>query len=227
MGLLYHHDTDEISLCARINFSKKRRGARTQPDIEENDFSAQFPVKISVRMYLSVIATIYDPTGLCSPFTIVLKFELSRIFALKLGWDKAIPDGSDDTTTTTSGRCKELIGAIYDMKKIRFARCLTVSGVVGNPTLVLFSDSSQTAYACVAYYNWQLSNGKRESRLAMAKARPWPKSPLLTVPKGEMMGCVLAVRMKATIVEKSSYTFDKVILLTDSTIVLGQMRHQP
>ncbi|XP_068231924.1 uncharacterized protein [Palaemon carinicauda] len=89
------------------------------------------------------------------------------------------------------------------------------------------SDHSQTAYGCVAYYNWKLENGERASDLAMSKAKPWPQIPTLTIPRGELLGCLLGARMQQTIVKKSSFIFQRVMLLTDSTIVLGQLRHEP
>ncbi|XP_066943178.1 uncharacterized protein [Macrobrachium rosenbergii] len=178
------------------------------------------------RNYLQIIATIYDPTGLATPVTICLKHELGRIFRLKQGWDDPILDGNDDLPTTRS-RCKEVIRSIYGLKEVRFVRCLTPETAVDQPALVIFCDSSQTAYGCVAYYNWKLENGERASVLAMSKAKPWPQIPTLTIPGGELLGCLLGARMQQTIVKKSSFIFERVMLLTDSTIVLGQLRHEP
>ncbi|XP_064120796.1 uncharacterized protein LOC135225391 [Macrobrachium nipponense] len=191
-------------VLSRINFSKKRRGIRSEEDISLEDFDDAFPDTFSRRNYLQIIATIYDPTGLATPVTICLKHELGQIFRLKQEWDDPILDGNDDLPTTRS-RCKEVIRSIYGLKEV----------------------SSQTAYGCVAYYNWKLENGERASVLAMSKAEPWPQIPTLTIPRGELLGCLLGARMQQTIVKKSSFIFERVMLLTDSTIVLGQLRHEP
>ncbi|XP_064094411.1 uncharacterized protein LOC135206858 [Macrobrachium nipponense] len=226
LGIIYHSTNDEISISGRINFSKKRRGIRSEEDISLEDFDDAFPDTFSLRNYLQIIATIYDPTGLATPVTICLKHELGQIFRLKQEWDDPILDGNDDLPTTRS-RCKEVIRSIYGLKEVRFVRCLTPETAVGKPTLVIFCDSSQTAYGCVAYYNWKLENGERASVLAMSKAKPWPQIPTLTIPRGELLGCLLGARMQQTIVKKSSFIFERVMLLTDSTIVLGQLRHEP
>ncbi|XP_066938241.1 uncharacterized protein [Macrobrachium rosenbergii] len=202
-------------VLSRINFSKKRRGIRSEEDISLENFDD-----------LQIIATIYDPTGLATPVTICLKHELGQIFRLKQEWDDPILDGNDDLPTTCS-RCKEVIRSIYGLKEVRFVRCLTPGTAVDKSTLVIFCDSSQTAYGCVAYYNWKLENGERASVLAMSKAKPWPQIPTLTIPRGELLGCLLGARMQQTIVKKSSFIFERVMLLTDSTIVLGQLRHEP
>lgn len=226
LGVIYHSESDEISISARVNFSKKKRGVRTKADVTEEMFDAEFPEKFSLRMYLQNIATVYDPTGLCTPATVVMKHELGQIFRLKLDWDDPISEG-DDSAPTTRSRCKEIVRNIYGLKKVRFSRCLTPDDAIGDPVLVVFCDSSQNAYGCAAYYNWRLKDGSRESRLAMAKAKPWPKSPVLTIPRGEMSGCLMGARIKNAIVQKTSFKFERVIMLTDSTIVLGQLRHEP
>ncbi|XP_068247716.1 uncharacterized protein [Palaemon carinicauda] len=151
LGIIYHSANDEISISGRINFSKKRRGIRSEEDISLVNFDDDFPDTFSRRNYLQIIATIYDPTGFATP----------------------------------------------------------------------------TAYGCVAYYNRKLENGERASVLAMSKAKPWPQIPTLTIPRGELLGCLLGARMQQTIVKKSTFIFERVMLLTDSTIVLEQLRHEP
>ncbi|XP_066969222.1 uncharacterized protein [Macrobrachium rosenbergii] len=204
----------------------EKGGIRSEEDISLENFDDAFPDTFSRRNYLQIIATTYDPTGLATPVTICLKHELGQIFRLKQEWDDPILDGNDDLPTTRS-RCKEVIRSIYGLKEVRFVRCLTPETAVDKPTLVIFCDSSQTAYGCVAYYNWKLENGERASVLAMSKAKPWPQIPTLTIPRGELLGCLLGARIQQTIVKKSSFIFERVMLLTDSTIVLGQLRHEP
>ncbi|XP_068250316.1 uncharacterized protein [Palaemon carinicauda] len=195
--IIYHSANDEISIIGRINFSKKRRGIKSEEDISLKNFDDAFPDTFSRRNYLQIIATIYDPTGLATPVTICPKHELGQIFHLKQEWDDTILDGNDDLPTTRS-RCKEVICLIYGLKEVRFVPCLTQETAVDKPTLVIFCDSSQTAYGCVAYYNWKLENGEQASVLAMSKAKPWPQIPTLTIPRGELLGCLLGVRMQQT-----------------------------
>ncbi|XP_064109607.1 uncharacterized protein LOC135217570 [Macrobrachium nipponense] len=215
-----------IKKCPDVGLTSQRKGeALDQRRICLENFDDAFPDTFSRRNYLQIIATIYDPTGLATPVTICLKHELGQIFRLKQEWDDPILDGNDDLPTTRS-LCKEVIRSIYGLKEVRFVRCPTPETSVGKPTLVIFCDSSQTAYGCVAYYNWKLENGERASVLAMSKAKPWPQIPTLTIPRGELLGCLLGARMQQTIVKKSSFIFERVMLLTDS-IVLEQLRHEP
>ncbi|XP_066955181.1 uncharacterized protein [Macrobrachium rosenbergii] len=132
---------------------------------------------------------------------------------------KKCPDVPDNVRRTPEQ--ERILGIIYHSANDE------ISISVDKPALVIFCDSSQTAYGCVAYYNWKLENGERASVLAMSKAKPWPQIPTLTIPRGELLGCLLGARMQQTIVKKSSFIFERVMLLTDSTIVLGQLRHEP
>lgn len=228
LGVIWHPQTDEISVNARINLSKKKRGAHVKPDVEEHEFDEQF-TEITQRLYLSLISTPFDPDGLASPVTILQKSELGRIFELKLGWDVPIPDSPSDDTTNKL-RCKELVRTLFGLKNIRFNRLLRPEDAIEeNPVLVVYTDSSQMAYACVAFYSWLCANGKRKSCLVKAKARPIPKNgPILyRIPRAELMGVVLGSRMAKFIVQSSSYTFTRIFMITDSTIVLGQLMHEP
>jgi hypothetical protein len=89
--------------------------------------------------------------------------------------------------------------------------------------LILFADSSQLAYGTVAYLSWR-TRTHRITRLVAAKAKPFPKSPpLLTIPRGELLACLLSVKLKDNLVKHLGYPFRRIIFITDSSIVLGQI----
>ena len=235
LGILYRPASDTISFQCRVNFSKRRNGARTGPDIAEEMFDDQFPDKLTRRMYTSQVATLFDPPGLCSPVTVVMKHELGLIFLLEGEWDTAIPRESEfqDKSTkpsTTYERCKAIIRLFYDIGRLEFPRCLRPAECTSDdsPVLVVFCDASNTAYCCVLYYSWFLPSGVRDTRLICSKAKPVPKkAPLLSTPRAELMGALIGVRNAGAVLTHTTYSIESTLYLLDSTIVLSQICGQP
>ena len=66
-----------------------------EPETVKESFDLALPARLSKRIILRQIASIYDPLGLITPFTLKVKF-LMREFVLstgteeRLGWDDAI-----------------------------------------------------------------------------------------------------------------------------------------
>ena len=86
---------------------------------------------------------------------------------------------------------------------------------VGKPTLVVFSDGSSIAYGTCAYVRWELAGNKYVVRLIAAKNRIAPTHQI-TIPRLELCGAVLAVRLRETIVREIDWEFDTVFHIVDS-----------
>lgn len=230
LGVQWWPKSDSLGFICRVNFSKRHRGAKTGPDVPEESFDLDFPEHFSLRMYLSQVASLFDPLGLASGATIAMKHELGRIFQLEGGWDAPIPHITDDSTANHQ-RCKEIIRTFYGVAKIQFQRCLRPVSTTkdASPTLVIFCDASSTAYGAMAYYNWPTTTGPRASTLICAKAKPVPKKEhlLRETPRGELCAVVVGIRILKFITENTSYEIERIFILTDSTIVLSQISNSP
>ena len=55
------------------------------------------------------------------------------------------------------------------MNQVRFMRCMKPSDAIGEPILIVFSDTSQDAYAACASVRWKRRNGQFESNLILSK----------------------------------------------------------
>lgn len=229
LGHVWGAKDDTLGFKCRVNLNKKVRGARSGPDLTEVEFDAKFPSKFSLRMYVSQIMSHFDPTGLTSAVTIRMKCEMGLLMQTVKGWNDQVPDNEIVANGTNYSRCKELIRLFYELRKIVFPRCLRPPGLssTDSPLLVIFSDASQLAYAAAAYYVWECA-GSNETRLITAKAKPNPKKPpLLTIPRAECMGTILAVRLAAMICDNTTYTIKRRLFILDSTIVLSQIDSPP
>lgn len=159
-------------------------------------------------MYTSQISSLFFLSGLVSPVSIIMNHELGLIFMLGGEWDVPIPyENTLENQPTSFERRKDIIRLFYDLLHIRFPRCVSPPECPSaEPTLVIFCDASQTAYGAVAYFNWPTPSGKRPSRFIASKAKPVPKKPpLLTIPRAEVMGVVIGVRLAESICKNTTY----------------------
>lgn len=228
LGAIWEPVLDVISFAVRVNFSRKKHGVCVEPDLDVSEFEHRFPRKLTLRMYLSVISTLFDPLGLVCPVTISLRHEFGRLLLLGLSWDDEIPSGPPEGPSYE--RCRTLIRCLLDINTLTFPRCVRPICVTEdrNPILVGFSDASQLAFSACVYACFATGDGSRVSRLVLAKSKPLPKrAPLLTIPRAELEACKMLSELVARVVSSSRYVFHQTILLTDSTICLGQILASP
>ncbi|MEE8327975.1 MAG: hypothetical protein V3R32_04180 [Nitrosomonadaceae bacterium] len=111
------------------------------------------------------------------------------------------------------------------MQILRFPRVLRPQNSVGDPLLVIMSDSSMRAFGACAYIHWKLSDGSYFARLIAAKSRVWPIEPndFISLCRGELQGVVLGKRLAVTIMTESRFKFVKVLFIMDSEIVRAQI----
>jgi len=168
---------------------------------------------VTKRVILSTVNSIYDPIGLLTPFTVKAKILLRKIWAHEpmIGWDDPIPKRIEDEWV-------QIRSEIEEVASISFARSLSPIGKIGRPTLVLFSDGSQQAYATVAYIRWEMSNGNFSSRLVASKSRMAPIK-ILDIVRIELCGALLSARLRGTIEKELKLNCEKILHIIDSEIV--------
>ena len=89
--------------------------------------------------------------------------------------------------------------------------------------LHVFSDASKEAYATVAYLVCRYPDGTTSLRIIASKSRVAPTKPV-TIPRLELMGAVLLVRLAKTI--NKTLEVEGINIWTDSTNVLHWIRNQ-
>ena len=73
LGIVWIPKEDEFKYRVRVNFSGKQCKVHTGPDMTKDDIAIKFPAVLTTRMILSQVASIYDPLGLVTPFTLLVK----------------------------------------------------------------------------------------------------------------------------------------------------------
>ena len=78
---------DVIVFEVVLNFSQKRRGVRTGPNLMLTDLPQALPDILAKRIVLQQVIKIYDPLGLVSPFTLIGNIYLRETWTRNVGWD--------------------------------------------------------------------------------------------------------------------------------------------
>jgi hypothetical protein len=112
-----------------------------------------------------------------------------------------------------------------ELNQVTFERSLTPDNVVGAPSLIVFADASKEAFGTCAYVRWETAGRMFITRFVSAKSRVAPLKPL-TIPRLELKAAVLIVRLSQSILDETRLQFEKIIFLSDSSIVIAWIRSQ-
>jgi len=161
---------------------------------------------VTKRILLGLVATIFDPAGWLSPFTLRGKLLVQRIWCEKLQWEDEVGQEIAEPLRAWCEEATRLSGITIPRR---------YGGATGGEsplTLHVFADASERAYSAVAY----IQEGHSVS-LVFAKAKLAPLKKL-TLPRLELQAAVLATRVRSFIAEKLGVSFSQVRLYTDSKI---------
>ena len=97
-GYSYNAKTGVMGVKFSINLSRKRRNARTKPDLSLKDVDSLKTVQMTKRILLGLTNSFGDFLGIASPYTIRLKLNMKKLFEVDvpLRWDDDIPQGLRD-----------------------------------------------------------------------------------------------------------------------------------
>ncbi len=140
----------------------------------------------------------YDPLGLLCAFTIRFKVLMRSMMEEASGkvvvWDEPIPTG-------TNKEFQQVVSHLAELLAITFPRAVKPKeAVVGKPMMMIFGDGSTTASCALAYLRWQMADGLVQCLLLARKTKVAPKCKI-SIPRMELMGALLAVRLVRKILD--------------------------
>ncbi|GFX53081.1 uncharacterized protein TNCV_1655401 [Trichonephila clavipes] len=197
LGLLWHPQKDYLSLrlTSLLDFLQKRKNTK--------------------RFLLMAAGRIFDPLGFASPFTIRFKILFQEIWQRKTDWDEEL---LPDIREKFEQWCSEA-SFLCELQIPRYA-LQSDSVNCQECEIHTFSDASIKAYGAVSYVRLRTFD-KISVHLLASKSRVAPLK-VLTLPRLELMGALLAARLAKEISrvlnEKISTTN---YFRTDSTIALS------
>ena len=216
LGIGWRPQEDTIVYKVALNFSSKKRGVHTEPDLTKLQVPREIPLQLTRRMVLMQVQKLYDPLGLMTPFTLQAKLLLRLTWALKLNWDEPIPD-------ILVQKWMRYFTLLFGIEEFQYPRSLKPDDAEGDPYLIILSDGSDWFYGFVAYIRWQLKSGGYWCRFIMSKSRIAPLTKLST-PQMELNGAVLSKRGRLVIEKECRFKFRNILQIVDSETVLCMLK---
>lgn len=191
-------------------------------DSESDQF--HFPVNPVIvkgktkRDILSVIAQIFDPLGILSPFIISMKLILQRLWLQRLSWDEELPSEIYQAWIET-------VHSLPHLSSLRIPRHV-ICDSHSQLELHIFTDASERAYGACVYVRSIDYDDAVSVQLLTAKSRVAPIKPT-TIPRLELCGALIGARIYEKCVTALRAKINRVIFWSDSTIVLGWLKMLP
>ncbi|XP_067214205.1 uncharacterized protein [Linepithema humile] len=174
--------------------------------------------RITKRSILSDIAKIFDPLGILGPIILYAKKLMQELWQCKLNWDESIPPSIHIVWT-------EFATQLNLINDLAVTRPILISDHT-DIQIHGFCDASNVGYgACIYIRSSDLYNNIH-CHLLCAKSRVAPLK-TLTIPRLELCGALLLAKLYREIRDTIEIPFNKVILWSDSTIVLHWVKTSP
>ena len=191
LGLQWNMEEDTLEVCRGV--------------------SKEIPSKITQRVVLSFVASVFDPLGVFAPFTMRMRILLKTTWA-KCGqlWDEMIAEDNKSSFL-------QWVSELQQLKEMNLERnyFTTKPEVV---ELHIFSDASLEAMCMVAYLRAETANGVQLC-FVVGKCRIAPMKQQ-TIPKLELQAALYAVRLRQLITQGHDIAIANVYHWTDSLTVL-------
>ena len=187
-------------------------------NVQEDCFTFRPVVKtvnLTKRTLISIISSIFDPCGFLTPFTFRAKCIIQDVWRAGLDWDDLIPGDIQE-------RWKIWYDELEQLSSLRIPR---FHGCTSATTLELhvFSDASESAFAAAAYLRMFAGDVISVSFLA-SKSHIAPVKQVLTIPKLELQGAVMAIRLSNSLAEDLDVS--RTVFWTDAFTVLRYVNNE-
>lgn len=171
------------------------------------------------RQVLSSISQMFDPLGLIGPVIVISKIIMQQIWVRKVDWDEILPPD-------ILKKWLALIEDISTLTNLEVPRWLFSFHNIIRIELHGFSDASLVAYGACIFIRGIYTNKTVSINLLCSKSRIAPLK-TVSLPRLELCGALLLARLLHKIGSVIFEKIDKVVLWTDSSIVLSWLNSSP
>ena len=175
----------------------------------------------SRRGILSTVASLIDPLGFITLFSLIGKLILQSLCYDSKDWDETLG-------TTQTSEWLKWVSSSADLVKLRISRCYLGEGMIRPYTVELhtFCDASSFAYGTCSYLRIINTTMNTVSvSLAMAKSRVAPRK-AVTIPRLELQAATLATKVASYLKKELKYTKISCHFWSDSETVLGYINNE-
>ncbi|XP_065356286.1 uncharacterized protein LOC135950683 [Calliphora vicina] len=205
-----------------INNTEKVLGLYWDPVLDAFMFNLKFnkvdqdvisgKKKPTKRQVLSVIMSTFDPLGFLGYFIVGGKLVLRSIWKRDVRWDEPIPDDINIAWERWRSQLKNI-------SNFRLPRFYYPPGKIKQIQLHIFVDSSEEAFAAVAYWRFVAMDGTIEVSFICSKTKCAPLKKI-SIPRLELQAAVLGTRIKQNVINEHKIVPETTVLWSDSTTVL-------
>ncbi|XP_036146395.1 uncharacterized protein LOC118646807 [Monomorium pharaonis] len=214
---------EESSALAIESGTIKTLGLNWCPKADMFQFSMDFvksPVSTK-REVLSTISRLFDPLGMVGPILTRAKLIMQETWVSDLDWDEPL---TDNLRKAWDAYVEDVRG----VGSIRVPRRVIQCPNAMRFRLHAFCDASMKAYGACIYLQSSDGNGGSSSLLLCSKSRVAPvKSKTITLPRLELCGAVVLVRLLQGVKRAIKIKLDEVHAWSDSTIALAWIAGDP
>ncbi|KAL7071678.1 hypothetical protein ACQ4LE_009226 [Meloidogyne hapla] len=187
-------------------------------DICTDKINIVFPVvnfseKLSKRIVLRQLASMFDPLGLASPSLLSAKLFFQSLWTKENKWD-------DKISEEKVKKWKEITDS-WAINPIEINR--RVTEIKSEKQLHVFSDASKCAYAACVYIKSQFKE-KIYTQILYARNRLKPRKAEVTIPRMELLGVVIAKRALEFVEKQIGVEIKEKFLWCDSKPVLSWIK---
>ena len=168
------------------------------------------------RNVLKNVATLFDPLGLVTPYTIRAKILLQVMWTRGLDWDEGI-DG--DLTE----QVQQWFSELEDLRNVQVHRCLQPRTGSAETTIHTFVDASKDAFGAVSYVRNVRHDGVVETRFIASKTKVAPLA-TMSIPRLELSAAVMGLRLAQSVSKVLQMAIGRTIFWSDSTNTLWWIR---
>ncbi|XP_028157383.1 uncharacterized protein LOC114350685 [Ostrinia furnacalis] len=180
------------------------------------DIDIPLPSKFTKRQVLRDLMRVYDPLGLLQPIVTRGKILFQRTWRLVSSWDALLPPSEREQWEEWYRRIKSIHPISIPRSYKLIAKCVTQE-------LHVFTDASEVAYACVAYWRFTFVDGTTHLALIGSKSRVAPLKSA-SIPRLELQAALLGVRLAGTICSEHRGQASRRVFWCDSKTVLAWVR---
>ena len=142
---------------------------------------------VTKLLVLSVISSIFDPTGLLGPVIVRYKISTQQLWLRQISWDEELPHDLQETW-------KKLYQQLPALKNISIPRLVKIKGEITTIQIHGFCDASERTFGACVYVLSGNANGNLHSQLLCSKSRVSPVKQV-SIPRLELCGAQLLARL--------------------------------
>ncbi|EGT42388.1 hypothetical protein CAEBREN_16468 [Caenorhabditis brenneri] len=211
-------NTDNIKVLGYLYDSKNDTYEVRKPEISIRDENTPIR-KMTKRKLVGEITTIFDPLQIFAPLYYDGKIILRDVSDHQIKWNDVV---EKDLAIKTLNYKQKIATST-----LKFRRNTESNGNIPIQ-IAIFTDAAEAIYGTCLYLKIPIQErpGQFEIHLLIAKQRIAPKIKTLTIPRLELMGILIGVRLLKYTLSEMNLNPSKIEIFSDSTIALAQIKNQ-